>query len=156
MTRIRLVSKVQASQIRQWLYRCLCSALFSIRQLCSCWSCDSFRAKCQRLNAASNTCLCMRRRSALTARAGNRRFGLLSALRAIQKAQYKLDLRWRTLRALKRPRRARTDLAPAPLELDHQVPRAPDSNFPACCRMRSRMLGLHRRVMFAHGTRVPR
>jgi hypothetical protein len=44
------------------------------------------------------------------ARAGNRRFGLVSALRAHTKAQYKPDVLWRTRRALDRPGRARTIL----------------------------------------------
>jgi hypothetical protein len=42
------------------------------------------------------------------ARAGNRRFWLLSALRAHTKMPYKIDLLWETLRALKHPGRART------------------------------------------------
>jgi hypothetical protein len=42
-----------------------------------------------------------------TARAGNRRIQLLSALRAHTKAPHKDDILRRTLRALKRPRRAR-------------------------------------------------
>jgi hypothetical protein len=45
-----------------------------------------------------------------TARAGNRRFVRLSALRAHTKPPCKNDLLWRTLRALNRPRRARTSL----------------------------------------------
>jgi hypothetical protein len=44
-----------------------------------------------------------------TARAGNRRFDPLSALRAHPKAPYETDLRWETLRALKRAGRARTE-----------------------------------------------
>ena len=43
-----------------------------------------------------------------SARAGNRRFGLLRARRAHTKAPYKPDLLWETLRALNRPGRART------------------------------------------------
>jgi hypothetical protein len=43
-----------------------------------------------------------------TARAGNRRFCLLSALRAHAEAPYKPDLLWEMLRALNRPGRART------------------------------------------------
>ena len=43
-----------------------------------------------------------------TARAGNRRKGLLRALRTHTKAPYKPDLLRETLRALKRPGRART------------------------------------------------
>ena len=49
--------------------------------------------------------------AAITARAGNRRFGPLSALRAHTKTPYKTDLHRKTLRnakALKRPGRART------------------------------------------------
>jgi hypothetical protein len=42
---------------------------------------------------------------ALAARAGNRRFWRLSALRAHTKAPYKTDLNRKTLRALKRPGR---------------------------------------------------
>ena len=48
------------------------------------------------------------RRRRRTARVGNRRFGLLSALRSHTKAPYKIDLLWETLRVLKRPGRART------------------------------------------------
>jgi hypothetical protein len=44
-----------------------------------------------------------------TARARNRRFRPLSALRAHTKPPYKTDLIWETLKALKRPGRARTD-----------------------------------------------
>ena len=44
----------------------------------------------------------------LPARAGNHRFGLLSALRAHTKAPYKPDLLWETRRALNCPGRART------------------------------------------------
>ena len=40
-----------------------------------------------------------------TARAGNRRFGLVSALRAHTKAPYRTDLLREMLRALKRPAR---------------------------------------------------
>jgi hypothetical protein len=43
-----------------------------------------------------------------TARAGNRRFGLFSALRAHTKAPYQTDSLWKTRRALNRPGRART------------------------------------------------
>jgi hypothetical protein len=43
-----------------------------------------------------------------TAQAGNRRFGILSALRTQTKAPYKTDLLWETPRALNRPGRART------------------------------------------------
>jgi hypothetical protein len=43
-----------------------------------------------------------------TARGGNRRFWLLRALRAHTKAPYKTDLNRKTLRALNRPREART------------------------------------------------
>jgi hypothetical protein len=43
-----------------------------------------------------------------TARAGNRRFGLLSALHAHTKLPHKTDLLWRTLRPIKRPERAQT------------------------------------------------
>jgi hypothetical protein len=42
---------------------------------------------------------------AATARAGNRRFGLLSTLPSHTKAPYKKDLLWKTLRALNRPGR---------------------------------------------------
>jgi hypothetical protein len=53
-----------------------------------------------------------------SARAANRRFWLLSALRAHTKAPYKIDLHWETLRALSRPWRARTvDVAPRDLAL---------------------------------------
>ena len=45
-----------------------------------------------------------------TARAGNRRFRLLSALRAHTKAPYKTDLHRKTLMALNRPGTARTDV----------------------------------------------
>ena len=44
-----------------------------------------------------------------TARAGNRRFGPLSAVRAHTKAPYKIDFHKKTLRALNRPWAARTD-----------------------------------------------
>jgi hypothetical protein len=44
----------------------------------------------------------------LTARAANRRFGLLRALRTHTKAPYKPDLLWETLRALNSPAKART------------------------------------------------
>jgi hypothetical protein len=47
----------------------------------------------------------LQRRNRFTARAGNRRFELLRALRAHTKVPYKIDLLWRTLRPLKRPRR---------------------------------------------------
>ena len=40
---------------------------------------------------------------AASARAGNRRFCLLNALRAHEKAPHKSDLLWETLRALNRP-----------------------------------------------------
>jgi hypothetical protein len=53
-----------------------------------------------------------------SARAGNRRFWLLSALRAHTKAPYKTDLHRKTLMALKRPRAARTVEAPAALHED--------------------------------------
>ena len=43
-----------------------------------------------------------------TARAGNRRFWQLSALRAHTKAPYKIDFHRKTLRALNRPKAART------------------------------------------------
>ena len=43
-----------------------------------------------------------------TARAGNRRFWCLSALRAHTKAPYKMDFHRKTLRALNRPKAART------------------------------------------------
>jgi hypothetical protein len=45
----------------------------------------------------------------LPARAGNRRFWCLRALRAHTKAPYENDLPWRALRALNRPARARTE-----------------------------------------------
>ncbi len=48
------------------------------------------------------------RHGALPARAGNRRFRSLSALRAHTKAPYKMDFHRKTLRALNRPGRART------------------------------------------------
>jgi hypothetical protein len=44
----------------------------------------------------------------LTARAGNRRFRRLSALRAHTKAPYEMDVHRETLRALNRPWAART------------------------------------------------
>jgi hypothetical protein len=44
-----------------------------------------------------------------TARAGNRRFRLLSALRAHTKAPHQTDLHRKARRALNRPRRARTE-----------------------------------------------
>jgi hypothetical protein len=52
-------------------------------------------------------------RNLSTARAGNRRFWRLSALRAHTKAPYKMDFHRKTLRALNRPKAARTvaDLA---------------------------------------------
>ena len=50
----------------------------------------------------------------LPARAGNRRFGPLSALRGRTKAPYKIDLLRETRRALKRPGWART-FSPAPV-----------------------------------------
>jgi hypothetical protein len=56
-----------------------------------------------------------------TARAGNRRFWRLSALRAHTKAPYKTDLLWKTPRALKRPGRARTG-AGGPQELERRGP----------------------------------
>jgi hypothetical protein len=46
--------------------------------------------------------------SCTPARAGNRRFRLLSALRTHTKAPYKMDLNKKTLRALNRPWAART------------------------------------------------
>jgi hypothetical protein len=49
-----------------------------------------------------------RSRVCTTARAGNRRFWLLSALRAHTKAPYKTDLHRKTLMALNRPGAART------------------------------------------------
>jgi hypothetical protein len=63
---------------------------------------------------------------ASTARARNRRFGMLSALRADTKAPYKTELLWGTLRVLKRPGQARTErpqrLVPALLPVrPHQV-----------------------------------
>jgi hypothetical protein len=48
-----------------------------------------------------------------TARAGNRRFWRLSALRAHTKRPIQTELHRKTLRALKRPRRARTEVAKA-------------------------------------------
>ena len=44
-----------------------------------------------------------------TARAGSRRFGPVSALRAHADAPHKTDLIWETLKVFKRPGRARTD-----------------------------------------------
>jgi hypothetical protein len=44
----------------------------------------------------------------ITARAGNRQFGLLSALRAHTKTPHQTDSLWETLRARKRPGRAQT------------------------------------------------
>jgi hypothetical protein len=48
------------------------------------------------------------KRSACTARAGNRRFRCLHALRAHTKGPYEMDFRRQTLRALNRPKAART------------------------------------------------
>ena len=48
-------------------------------------------------------------RPAATARAGNRRFGRLSALRTHTKAPHKTDLHRKTLMALNRPRTAQTE-----------------------------------------------
>jgi hypothetical protein len=57
----------------------------------------------------------------ITARAGNRRFGLLSALCAPIQTPYKPDLlvQWKTLRALNRPGRARTEHAAVEAPLVH-------------------------------------
>ena len=60
------------------------------------------------------------RRSA-TARAGNRRFWMLSALRTHTKAPYKTDSLWRTLMTLKCPGRARTVVEEA-ADLQRAVP----------------------------------
>ena len=49
--------------------------------------------------------------SVWTARADNRRFGLLNALRAHTEEPYKNDVLWRTLGPLKRPGLARTEQA---------------------------------------------
>ena len=46
-----------------------------------------------------------------TARAGNRRFGRLSALHAHTKAPYRMDFHSKPLRALNRPKAARTVVA---------------------------------------------
>jgi hypothetical protein len=58
--------------------------------------------------------------SSRSARAGNRRFGTSSALRAHTKAPYKIDLLWKTLRPLKCPGRART-VARGVAQRDHVV-----------------------------------
>jgi hypothetical protein len=64
------------------------------------------------LRMAAKAALCTHRSrcssSSSPARAGNRRFGLLSAHRARRKAPYKTDLLWETRRAGGRPGRAQT------------------------------------------------
>jgi hypothetical protein len=57
----------------------------------------------------------------VTARAGARRFGPLSALRAHTKAPYKTDFNRKTLRELHRPGTART-VARVHQRLRHRVP----------------------------------
>jgi hypothetical protein len=69
-------------------------------------------------------------RKVATARAGNRRFGPLSALRAHTKAPYKMDFHRKTLMALKRPGAART-VAPERERVEvERRERAPDNTTP--------------------------
>jgi hypothetical protein len=76
----------------------------------------------------------------MTARAGNHRFGLLSALRAHTKAPYKNDLLRETLRALNRPRMARTE--------EHQPELCVARRAPRRVRKRPPPRPLHRRLGF--------
>jgi hypothetical protein len=113
--------------------------------------------RCTSCGTCTMTSYAVDTRSQRTARAGNRRFGPLSALRAHTKAPYKMDFNRKTLRALNGPGTVRTvavHRVVAPADRAAAAARALTPTRRAAMTSRARDTCCLLRVLYSHYTSV--